>query len=124
MLFIVVGFPIVSSGLFIWLRGLQITWENRTVRNIATSGWNSYAQIHNTVSYMREAPNALAKIIDAFSGSGKSKSSSKKESNAAIAALILVVLAALSGYFTASAIMKKADKEYDAYSIARKRAEG
>ena len=117
--YLVIVFPILSTGLFIWFRGMQITWENRTVGNMVATGWNTYAQIHNTVSAMRNVPSAFGKVVEALLGGKKKK---KGEETMVILAILLVILAVLGGYFTASAIMKKADREYDAYSILRRRA--
>ena len=118
--YLVVVFPIISTGLFIWIRGIQITWEHRTVGNIITSGWNTYAMAHNTISAMRNVPSAFGKVVDALLG-GKRK---KGKDSLALLAILLIILAILGGYFTASAIMKKADREYDAYDILKRRAEG
>lgn len=118
LVYLVIIFPILFSGVFIWIRGIQITWENRTVGNILASGWNTYAQIHNTISAMRNVPSAFGKVFEALFG-GKKK---KGQETLVLLAILLVVIALLSGYFTASAIMKKADREYDAYDILRKRA--
>ena len=117
--YLVIVFPILSTGLFIWFRGMQITWENRTVGNMIATGWNTYAQIHNTINAMRNVPSAFGKVAEALLG-GKKKE--KGEEVMIFLAILLVILAVLGGYFTASAIMKKADREYDAYSILRKRA--
>ena len=64
--YLVIVFPILSSGLFIWFRGMQITWENRTVGNMVATGWNTYAQIHNTINAMRNVPSAFGKVAEAF----------------------------------------------------------
>ncbi len=56
-------------------------------------------------------------------GGSKSRSSSKKKGDALIVylAIIVVVAALLGGYFTADAIMKRADAEYDAFAYAEQR---
>lgn len=118
LIYVMIGFPVISTGFYIWIRGLQITWENRTMGNILASGWNTYAQIHNTISYARNMPSALGRIAEALLGGKKKKG---KEAMAGLA-ILLVIIAALSGYFTASAIMKKADREYDLYADLKNRA--
>ena len=83
------------------------------MKNGLVGGWNSYAQIRNTVTVAREMPSAIGRLAEAFFG-GKGK---KKKSNGAMLMIVvfIVILASLAGYFTASAIMKKADREYDAF---------
>lgn len=112
---------IVPTGFYIWIQSLKDFWEQRTLSSGLTAGWNSYAQIHNTVSAARNAPSALGRISKALFG-GKSK----KKGNTVIVlcAIFLLILAIFGGYFTASAIMKKADREYDMFAnIQRKNPE-
>ena len=116
--YLVVVFPILSSGLVILIKGYIITWENRTASNIIVSGWNTYAMAHNTISAFREVPSALGKVVEAFFG-GKRK---KGKETLVLLAVFLVILALLGGYFTASTILKNADKEFDAYEHARSKA--
>lgn len=109
---------IVPTGFYIWIQSLKDFWEQRTLSSGLTAGWNSYAQIHNTVSAARNAPSALGRISKALFG-GKSK----KKGNTVIilCAIFLLILAIFGGYFTASAIMKKADREYDMFASIQKR---
>lgn len=112
---------IIPTGFYIWIQSLKDFWEQKTLSSGLTAGWNSYAQIHNTVSAARNAPSALGRISKALFG-GKSK----KKGNTVIVlcAIFLLILAIFGGYFTASAIMKKADREYDMFAnIQRKNPE-
>lgn len=108
----------IPTGFFIWIRSLKNFWEKKTLANGLTAGWNSYAQIHNTISAARNAPSALGRVIEAlFGGKGK-----KKDNTIIILCAILVlILAIFGGYFTASAIMKKADREYDMFANLQKK---
>lgn len=112
---------IVPTGFYIWIQSLKDFWEQRTLSSGLTAGWNSYAQIHNTVSAARNAPSALGRISKAlFGGKGKKKGNTV----IVLCAIFLLILAIFGGYFTASAIMKKADREYDMFaSIQRKNPE-
>lgn len=112
---------IIPTGFYIWIQSLKDFWERKTLSSGLTAAWNSYAQIHNTVSAARNAPSALGRISKALFG-GKSK----KKGNTVIilCAIFLLILAIFGGYFTASAIMKKADREYDMFAnIKRKNPE-
>lgn len=123
LLYLLVGVPIVLSGVRIWLTSLRRAWEERSFAYLATAGWNSYAQIHNMMSFARQAPSAFGRVVEVLFGGSKSRSSSKKKGDALIVylAIIVVVAALLGGYFTADAIMKRADAEYDAFAYAEQR---
>lgn len=109
---------IVPTGFYIWIQSLKDFWEQRTLSSGLTAGWNSYAQIHNTVSAARNAPSALGRISKAlFGGKGKKKGNTV----IVLCAIFLLILAIFGGYFTASAIMKKADREYDMFASIQKR---
>ena len=103
---------IVPTGFYIWIRSLKTAW---------TGGWNTYAQLHNTISVARNAPSALGRVAKAlFGGKGK-----KKDNTIVIlVAIFILIVAIFGGYFTASAIMKKADREYDMFAdLQRKHPE-
>lgn len=108
----------IPTGFYIWIRSLKNFWEKKTLANGLTAGWNSYAQIHNTISVARNAPSALGRVVEALFG-GKSK---KKDNTVIVlCAIFVLILAIFGGYFTASAIMKKADREYDMFADLKKR---
>ena len=109
---------IIPTGFYIWIRSLKNFWEQKTLSSGLTAGWNSYAQLHNTISAARNAPSAFGRIVEVLFG-GKSK----KKGNTIIVllAILVVILAIFGGYFTASAIMKKADREYDMFADLKKR---
>lgn len=110
--YLLVAIPIIGSGFRIWFTSLKSAWEQRSLRTIATAGWNSYAQIHNTISFARNAPSAL-KSISSFFGGSKKRNSSKNDGAIVMFAILVVIVALLGGYFTANAIMRKADAEFD-----------
>ena len=112
MVYLLVAVPIVGSGFRIWFSSLRAAWEQRSLRTIATAGWNSYAQIHNTISLARNAPSAI-KTVGSFFGGSKKRRSSKNDGAIIMLAILVVLAALLGGYFTANAIMRKADSEFD-----------
>lgn len=109
----------IPTGFYIWIRSLKNFWERKTLANGLTAGWNSYAQIHNTVSAARNAPSAISRVAKALFG-GKSKK--KDNTIIVLCAIFVMILAIFGGYFTASAIMKKADREYDMFDELQKSA--
>ena len=109
---------IIPTGFYIWLRSLKNFWEKKTLSNGLTAGWNSFAQIHNTVSAAKNAPSAVGRVAKAlFGGKGKKKDNTL----IALCAIFVLILAIFGGYFTASAIMKKADRGYDMFSDLKRR---
>lgn len=109
---------IIPTGFYIWIRSLKNFWEEKTLSNGLTAGWNSFAQIHNTVSAARNAPSALGRVAETlFGGKGKKKGNTL----IVLLAIFLFILAIFGGYFTASSIMKKADREYDMFADLKKR---
>lgn len=108
----------IPTGFYIWLRSLKNFWEQKTLSSGLTAGYNSFAQIHNTISAARNAPSALGRIINAFFG-GKSKK--KNNTIIVLCAIFVFILAIFGGYFTASTIMKKSDREYDMFADLQKR---
>ena len=86
--------------------------------NGLTAGYNTFAQLHNTMSVARNAPSAFGRVVETLFG-GKSK---KKDNTIIIlCAILILILAVFGGYFTASAIMKKADREYDMFADLQRR---
>ena len=55
----------IPTGFYIWIRSLKNFWEQKTLSSGLTAGWNSFAQIHNTVSAARNTPSALGRIAKA-----------------------------------------------------------
>lgn len=109
---------IIPTGFYIWIRSLKNFWEEKTLANGLTAGWNSYAQIHNTISTARNAPSAIGRVAKALFG-GKSKK--KDNTIIVLCAIFVLIVAIFGGYFTASAIMKKADREYDMFADLKRR---
>jgi len=110
MLYVLVAMFIIPSGFVIWYHSFVRFWREKTLRNGLVAGWNTYAQIRNTVNAAKHMPGALGRIAKVlFGGKGR------KKGNAIIIifAVFILILAICGGWFTASAIMKKADREHD-----------
>ena len=118
MLYVLIAAFIIPSGFAIWYRNVVSLWERRTLGEGLRLGWNTYAQVRNTISVARHAPSALSRI-------GKALLGGKKKGNAivVIIAIMAVILAALGGYFTADAIVRRTDAAYDAYGELEARAQ-
>lgn len=121
--YLLVGGVVVCSGVRIWAQSLKNAWERRTLGHFATAGWNSFAQIHNTINFARNAPSAFGRVMDALFGGSKSRSRSSKKNDAMVVylAIAVVALAIFGGFFTADAIMKRADASYDMFGDIERR---
>ncbi len=109
---------IIPTGFYIWIRSLKNFFEQKTLSTGLTAGYNTFAQLHNTIDMARNAPSALGRVIETlFGGKGK-----KKDNTIIIlCGILILILAIFGGYFTASAIMKKADREYDMFADLQQR---
>lgn len=114
-LYVLVCMAVIPTGFLVWFQSVANFWEKKTVPNAIAAGWNTYAQVRNTVTAAREMPSAIGRLAEAlFGGKGKKKA----DTYVILAAFFVVITAALAGFFTASAILKKADREYDAFEYA------
>lgn len=112
LIYVMVAVAVIPTGFIIWFRSVARAWKERTFSNIASAAYNTYAQLHNTISATREMPSALGRIAEALFGGKKKK---KGNEYIVVLAILVAILAVFGGYFTASAIMKKADREYDEF---------
>ena len=87
--YVAVIFPILGSGLAIWAHSVREAYKRRDFGSIAVAGWNSYAQIHNTVSAVNNLGGALGNVGSLFKGGGDKKG----------ALVIAIVAIALVGGF-------------------------
>ena len=118
LIFIFCVVTMIPTGFYIWIHSLKNFWEQKTLSSGLTIGWNSFAQFHNTVSAARNAPSAFGRITKAFF---RGKNKKKDDTIIVLCAIFVLILAIFGGYFTASAIMKKADREYDMFDDLQKR---
>jgi hypothetical protein len=95
--YMVIILPILGSGLAITVASWRYAARSRSFGDTAIAGWNTYAQISNTVSAVQNVPNVLGGLIKFFS-----KGDDKK--NAIV--LILVTVAALGGIMTTFGIIR------------------
>ena len=113
LLYLFCAWTIVPTGLCICLRSLKTAWERKTISSGIVAGYNTYAQIRNTINVARNAPSAFSRVAKAlFGGKGKKKT----ETIIVLCAIFVLIIALFGGVFTANAIMKKADREYDMFA--------
>lgn len=118
LLYIFCIVTMIPTGFYIWIRSLKSFWEEKTLNNGLTAAWNSSTQLHNTVSAARNTPSAISRVAKALFGD---KGKKKDNTIIVLCAIFVLIIAIFGGYFTASAIMKKADREYDMFADLQKR---
>ena len=118
ILYILSVFTVIPAGFFVTGCSLKNAFEKRTVSYSLNAGWNSYAQIRNTIDAARNAPSAIGRVIGFFFKKDDDSNDLKSKLIGFVAIAVLVV-AVLGGYCTASAILKRADRKYDAFASAQ-----
>ena len=107
--YVLIVLAIIPTGIIIWVNSLIAFWKRKSLMNGGIAAWNTFATVRNVISASRNLPSALGRIGDTLR---------RQRGNSAIVilAVVIVLFAILGGYFTASAIMKRADKRYDLFS--------
>lgn len=99
--YLVIILPILGSGLAITVQ----TWRyfarqrHRTAGDYAITGWNTFAQVHNTYEAIQNVPSVVGRLGDFFG------SSDSEDGKGAIVAL-LVILAVCGGVLTTFGIIQ------------------
>lgn len=107
---------VLPTGMIIWINSLITFWKRKSLRTGGVALYNTFATLSNTVSAVRNVPSALQGIKRALSNNERGSG------NVIIIAIIVVSVAVLGGYFTASSIMRKADRNYDlGYEITKQK---
>lgn len=106
------GYVILVPGLL--LGGFLITvdswaraYREGGVLNYGVAAYNTYAQVHNTMSAISNYGDAFGNVLEAFTGGGSSKRSSSKDDVGGVIVVILVIIALLGGVLTTAAIISK-----------------
>jgi hypothetical protein len=103
--YLVVILPILGSGLAITIDSWAHFYRKRNWLNGGVAGWNTFAQVYNTV-------NALRGIPDAFGGVVKVLFGKDRKNNATLLVIMLVVLAVIGGVATTMAIIRATAKSH------------
>lgn len=104
---VIIG-PILGSGLALTIHSWAAYWRSRSLGDGVVAGWNSFAQVYNTVSALEHVPDAASGVASFFKGE-------KKDGKVLVVAL--VICAALGGILTTYAIVRTT-----ARNTARERA--
>jgi hypothetical protein len=106
MSYVLVITAVIPSGFIIWINSLIRFWKQKSLKHGGIAAWNTFAMASNVISAARHMPSAISRIVE---------SSKNAKGGVVLLALVVVACAVLGGYFTAHAILKKADKKYDLF---------
>lgn len=106
--YLMIIFPILGSGIMIWLNSIIVAFKERTFGSIGTAAWNSYAMFHNSSSAITTIPNFINDILD-------DSSDSEGGNSIGIFAFLLCLIVASLGIFTTIFIIRREIKNSVAY---------
>lgn len=98
--YLIIILPVLGSGITLTVHSWTVAWRNRSFGSIGVAGWNTFAQIYNTARAVTLIPDALGKVIKAFSGGKKSKDSIQ-----GLIAVLLIIISIGGGIMTTYAIV-------------------
>jgi hypothetical protein len=110
--FLLIGPVIVLAGIPIWLDSVANAVRQRSFSGTMLAGYNTYAQIHNTIEVFSSLGPALDNVTDFFRSSGSSSSDSDSDSDSSsgvlgVLVLVLVLVAIAGGIVLATAIVSR-----------------
>lgn len=91
---------ILFSGFAIWIDSLVTAWRQRDMASMSVAAWNTFANISNTLSAVRDVPLALEDVGKLFSGDGDLKD------KLVMLVIVLTALAILGGILIAATIIR------------------
>jgi hypothetical protein len=109
--YLIIAPVILFAGVFIWVDSLIEAWRRRTLGSIATAGWNTFAQISNTIdvleNYVPAFNNVWSFFSSCFSNNDDGKDEDGNTATAKLAMLVIALVAAslVAGFLLATAIV-------------------
>lgn len=95
---------ILFSGLMITLDSWAAAYKQRTLANVGSAAYNTFAQIYNTYNAIETIGPAFKSVVNFFGGDRKSGDS--EDDNGGAALVLIVALALAAGIVTTAAIIK------------------
>ena len=110
--YVLIALAIIPTGIIITVNSMISFWKRKSLRGGVIAGWNTFATVSNVISAARNMPSAFSRIASSIKNQ-------RGNGGIILLAVLIVLIAILGGYFTASAIMKRADRKFDLYSTVR-----
>ncbi len=112
--YLIVIFPVIGTGMCIWLNSLAVAYIRRDWASVGIAGYNTYAQIRNTVNAVRYVPRATSSLFKGLKIKGKGA--------AGLVYLVLIlfpIVISLGGAIATTAVVIKAsDEKYQLEDMA------
>jgi hypothetical protein len=107
--YVVLAPAVLFSGAMIMVDSWANAFRNGGVLNYGVAVWNTYAQVHNTLSVIDNYGSALGDVFSAFGGGGKSGGggSSDDDGVGLLVIAVLFVVAVAGGILTTTLIIRK-----------------
>jgi len=105
--YILIAIAVIPTGIIITINSLIVFWKNKNLKTGAIGAWNTFATVSNVVNATRAMPSAFGRILDTVR--------KNRDGGIIVIAIVVVALCVLGGYFTTSAIVKRADRKYDLF---------
>lgn len=108
--YLIIILPVIGSGLAITIQSWAYFWRERSFKNGAITGWNTFAQAYNTYTAIRTIPESVSFLGDLFSSDSKSKDKDDLKGKLMLLVIVLVVLCVIGGILTTTAIIRATAK--------------
>ena len=100
--YVVIIFPVLGSGIAIWVESIARAWRERDLASVATAGWNTFAQVYNTYEAASSLPGVFSHLGSVFDA----EDADDAKSRAIIAVLLLVLAASMAGILTTAVLIR------------------
>jgi hypothetical protein len=97
--YLLIIIPAIGTGLVLTIHSWIAALRERSLLNMGTAAWNTFAQVHNMYSAIDGIGDALGDVGDLFDTDG--------EGTAIVAVIGLVLLALFGGIFLTCVLIKK-----------------
>lgn len=109
--YVVVIFPILGSGLALWMHSLTNAWNRSNLSNVLTASYN-------TVALTYDALEAIHSLPDIFSGLSEFYKDGGIKTKAQRTIFLLVILAVGAGIFTTIVVVRYAARQHARQMLA------
>lgn len=109
--YVVVIFPLLGSGLALWMHSVTKAWHQSSLSNVLTASYNTLALTYDVYQAGHLLPDAFTGLSEFFKG-GEVKSKAHR------VVILLVVISVCSGIFTTIAIVRYAARQHARQTLA------
>lgn len=106
LFYVMVIVPVLGTGLIITLHSWISLWKERSWMNLATTSWNTFAQIKNSYNAYHSLGPALESVSDMFGAIMTSDGEDGSKAAVARLAVALVLVSIVGGVFITVLIIK------------------